>query len=141
MIKRIRNMFAGRAIIAALLNECIERCLATHSPHAVALSYIDMTFILINGNEVDPAIGKAQDPDSTKSDFIYVVVSHTLSILEQRELEDNQAEILQYMEVNTYECRYKPQDLQPIRALPFVRFANVYPCHAKITKALRDTVL
>src|SRR5262249_34967517 len=49
------------------------------------------------------------------------------------------AEILEYVPDDTYLCRYPPNDLAPIRALPFVAWANVYMQNFKIAAALRAT--
>ena len=47
------------------------------------------------------------------------------------------ATILRYVPESTYVCHYSPSDLAPIRALPFVTWANVYLQDFKIPTSLR----
>jgi len=103
-----------------------------------------MAPITINGISIDPmksapALAAAQliSPDAAGSDFILVQATGPLTQAQRTRLQRLGAEILEYVPENTYICRYRPTDLSPIRALPFVSWVNVYLQGFKISPALR----
>jgi serine protease AprX len=103
-----------------------------------------MAPITINGISIDPtknapALAAAQltSPDASGSDFILVQATGPLTQAQRARLQRLGAEILEYVPENTYICRYRPTDLSPIRALPFVSWVNVYLRGFKISPALR----
>ena len=103
-----------------------------------------MAPITINGISIDPtknapALAAAQltSPDASGSDFILVQATGPLTQEQRARLQRLGAEILEYVPENTYICRYRPTDLSPIRALPFVSWVNVYLRGFKISPTLR----
>lgn len=92
-----------------------------------------MTIIEINGNTLDPQGQRPvlramnlESADATKSDFILIQSVEPLSNQQEEELEKLGVDIQEYTSQNTYLCGYKKTDLNPIRNLPFVSWANVY---------------
>ena len=61
-------------------------------------------------------------------DTNYVLVQATapLTAANRKDLESAGAKILEYAPDNTYVCRYDPDDLTPVRKLPFVAWAGPY---------------
>jgi serine protease AprX len=101
-----------------------------------------MARITINGISFDPAdrspaAASVSSVDASKSDYVLVQTTAPLTAEQQAQLKSLGAEICEYVSANTYMCRYKPTDLSPIRALPFVAWANVYLQAFKIPPALR----
>ena len=103
-----------------------------------------MARITINGISIDPvkhapALAAAHliSPDASGSDFILVQASAPLTQAQRTQLQGLGAEILEYVPEDTYICRYRPTDLGPIRALPFVSWVNVYLRGFKISPVLR----
>lgn len=103
-----------------------------------------MASITINGITLDP---KAQEPavrafglasrDASKSNFILIQTTSPLTKAQRAELEGKGVEILEYVPETTYLCRYEPADLETLRALPYVTWANVYLQGFKIAPSLR----
>lgn len=103
-----------------------------------------MAKITINGISVDPeaqrpALASANlvSPDSSTSDYILVQTTQPLDQAQKAELAARGAIILEYVPDNTYICHYPPADLDPIRALPYVAWANIYLQGVKIPPGLR----
>jgi hypothetical protein len=92
-----------------------------------------MPIISINGNHLDPegqrrvlqALDLASE-DAAKSDYILVQSVEPLSNDQEDELERLGVDIQEYASKNTYLCKFKATDLEPIRRLPFVSWVNVY---------------
>ncbi|MEO8846252.1 MAG: S8 family serine peptidase [Kofleriaceae bacterium] len=59
-----------------------------------------------------------------------------LGAVEKAQLCHLDVELLEYVPEDTYICRYDPADLAPVRALPFVGWANPYLKGFKIAPAL-----
>src|SRR5215471_10589417 len=103
-----------------------------------------MAKITINGVSIDPT---AQQPmmaaanlvsaDSASSNFILVQTKNPPTTPQKEQLAKLGATILEYVPENTYICRYLPSDLNPIRSLPFVSWANVYLQGFKLAPSLR----
>ena len=92
-----------------------------------------MNRIKINGVTFDPretgavALAAApMAPDATRSNYILIQANAPLSTPQRRELEDKSVRIQEHVSENTYLCGYKPADLNAIRNLPYVAWANVY---------------
>jgi serine protease AprX len=104
-----------------------------------------MARITINGNSLDPLAQRdlleavaPQAADASQSDYILVQTSGSLSSAQRQQLTDVGAEIQEYVPDDTYLCRYKPADLAPVRALPFVAWAGAYLRGFKIPPALKS---
>jgi serine protease AprX len=103
-----------------------------------------MAKITINGISIDPAIhGPALaaanliSPDSSSSNFILVQTTQPLNQTQKDELARLGATILEYVPENTYICHFPPSNLDRIRALPYVAWANVYLQGFKVATSLR----
>src|SRR5712692_3953151 len=103
-----------------------------------------MAKITINGISIDPAVHHAAlaaanlvSPSAASSNFILVQAKQPLTGPQRAQLERAGAKILEYAPENTFICQYPPSDLSPIRALPFVEWANVYLEGFKIPTSLR----
>jgi serine protease AprX len=103
-----------------------------------------MARITINGISFDPAdrspaAASVSSVDASQSDYVLVQTTAPLTADQQAQLKGLGVEVHEYVSANTYMCRYKPTDLSPIRALPFVAWANVYLQAFKIPPALRPS--
>lgn len=102
-----------------------------------------MEAFTINGITVDPA---AQEPalaaanliapDASNTSYILVQTEQPLDRAQKQELAAKGVDILEYVPNNTYLCNYEPTDLDEIRALPYVAWANVYMQGFKIAPEL-----
>ncbi|KAJ9157013.1 Subtilisin-like protein [Coniochaeta hoffmannii] len=90
-----------------------------------------MAPLTIHGNifEPDPA-GAASEARST--DFVIVQTQYPLTHAEQSSLRAIGAKYEQELAINTYLFCYDPADLSFIRALPFVKFVDIYHSHFKL---------
>ena len=103
-----------------------------------------MARITINGISVDPSrqfqalsARTMISPDSSNSDYIIIQTKQPLDKLQRRELEQLGVKILEYVPENAYIAYYPGTDLQRIRALSYVSWANEYLKGFKIEPALR----
>jgi hypothetical protein len=103
-----------------------------------------MTKITINGISLDPEAQRSVmnatgliSPDSSQSNYILVQTTQPLNRDQKNQLAALGAEILEFVPENTYICRYEPANLNAIRDLPFVEWANVYLEGFKIAPQLR----
>ena len=103
-----------------------------------------MARITINGISIDPmkqapalAAANLISADASKSNFILVQVTAPLTPAQRKQLADLGVEILEYVPDDTYMCRYLPQDLGAIRALPFVSWVNIYLQGFKVSPKLQ----
>jgi serine protease AprX len=92
-----------------------------------------MSKITINGISIDPAtqgealaIASLKSADSSVSDYILIQTSGALDSKQKDQLSGLGFEILEYVPVGTYVCYYPPSDLDAIRALSYVEWANVH---------------
>jgi len=104
-----------------------------------------MAKITINGISIDPttqgpalASARLARADSSSSNYILIQTREPLDKTKKAELTATGAELLEYVPENTYICRFLPADLGPIRALPFVAWANVYMPGFKVSPRLRS---
>lgn len=103
-----------------------------------------MTLISINGNALHPHAQEAQFKDkglwsetAENSNYILIQVDEPLTEEQKDELKKLDAEITEYVSENTYMAEYKPTDLQKIRDLPFINWANIYNEQFKIEGRLK----
>jgi hypothetical protein len=103
-----------------------------------------MALITINGVSLDPrtqAVGLQEAglvaPTAAASDYVLIQTEAPLTSAQKDELAGLGVEILEYVPELTYLCGYRPTDLEAIRALPFVSWANVYLQGFKIPPSLR----
>jgi hypothetical protein len=99
----------------------------------------DSVSLKINGRYWDPSITYARH--SANTNYITVTTFQGLSPEEHNKLQDLGVEIQELVDSNTYLCRYAPSDLQQIRALSFVRQADVYRSKFKVVADLKNAVL
>ena len=105
-----------------------------------------MATITINGISIDPAkqapalaAANLLSANASQSNFILVQTNAPLTADERKQLADLGAEILEYAPEDTYICRYLPEDLGRLRALPFVAWVNTYLRGFKVSPKLRPT--
>ncbi|MFC8914953.1 S8 family serine peptidase [Streptomyces sp. NPDC057116] len=103
-----------------------------------------MARITINGVTVDPlaqrdelAAASLIAEDASRSNYVLVQADHVLSGEEKAQLARLGVVIHEYVPENTYLCGYRPADLDAVRDLPFVTWADVYLEGFKITPSLR----
>ena len=101
-----------------------------------------MTTVNINSNVVTPTSqqeGGHQYAESA-SDSNYILVQFD-SHLEEDQVEELQhkyhVQVVDFVATNTYICRYEPAELDKIRSIPYVRYANVYHPDLVCSPALR----
>jgi hypothetical protein len=102
-----------------------------------------MASITINGITLDP---KAQETtvralglhsrDASGSDFILIQTKAPLDKAQRGELASKGVQIMEYVPESTYLCHYPPADLDALRALSYVEWANVYLQGFKIAPSL-----
>lgn len=94
-----------------------------------------MSTITINGNTLEPVVTErpgVRTPrvlaeDASKSNYILIQTrGGPLSKTQKQELKNKNVDIQEYVGNATYLCGFKPDNLQPIRLLSFVRYADVY---------------
>ncbi|SCO92700.1 uncharacterized protein FRV6_16828 [Fusarium oxysporum] len=105
-----------------------------------------MAPISINGNTLDPvaqgpvlrALG-LEAPDASGSDYVLIQVSDARLTPEQKGHLANLGLVLHgYVSEKTYLYDYKGTDLQKIRSLPFVIWANIYLKEFKVSPDLKE---
>ncbi len=103
-----------------------------------------MSSITINGITIDPeahgpalAAANVVAETASQSDYILIQTKAPLTKDQKEELADFSVRILEYVPENTYVCYYPESDLQSIRQLPFVTWANVYMRGFKVSPGLR----
>ncbi|GFF81177.1 hypothetical protein IFM62136_10465 [Aspergillus lentulus] len=92
-----------------------------------------MNIISINGNSLDPESQRPvlqaldlESADASESDYILVQSVEPLSNEQEDELERLGVNIQEYASKNTYLCYFKGSDLESIRRLSYVSWANIY---------------
>ncbi|HEY6803304.1 MAG TPA: S8 family serine peptidase [Pyrinomonadaceae bacterium] len=103
-----------------------------------------MTTITINGNSLDPLTQTAalhefglDSEDVSDSNYILVQVKEPLTKDQKRQLKDLDVTILEYVPDETYIASYRPHNLAPIRQLPYVAWAGIYPKQVKVEPVLK----
>lgn len=103
-----------------------------------------MATITINGNSFDPQAQQTQlqdlglnSADSSRSDYILLQTKGPLSKDQKQDLKDRSVTILEYVPDGSYIAYYPPGDLTPLRQLPYIAWAGVYPKQVKVEPVLR----
>ncbi|WP_274564653.1 S8 family serine peptidase [Streptomyces spiramyceticus] len=104
-----------------------------------------MARITINGVTVDPLVQSREmasaslvSDDASASNYLLVQTTHVPSAEEKQQLAALGVMIHEYVPESTYLCGYRPSDLEAVRALPFVAWADVYLKGFKIAPSLRS---
>jgi serine protease AprX len=104
-----------------------------------------MALITINGVSLDPeaqAVGLRaaglEAESAAGSDYILIQTEAPLTSAQKDQLAGLGVEIHEYVPEQTYLCGYRPADLDAIRALPFVTWADVYLRGFKVPPSLRQ---
>jgi subtilisin family serine protease len=102
-----------------------------------------MPSITINGISFDPEGSSVQlagleQSDTSNSNYIIIQSNAPLTKDQKDELNSLGAQILEFYPENSYLCKFSPSSVEPIKALPYVVFASVYPKEVKIGLALRS---
>jgi serine protease AprX len=105
-----------------------------------------MARITLNGITFDPVAqakglesASLRSADASQSNYVLIQTRGRLTDDQKTQLTDLGVVIHEYVDKNTYICGYQPTDLRPIRALPFVVWADVYLPSFKIAPSLRRT--
>src|SRR5437764_15125792 len=105
-----------------------------------------MARITINGNTFDPVAhstalraASLSATDASQSDYVLVQTRGRLAADQKAQLADLGVVVHEYIPDNAYLCGYKPADLDAIRELPFVVWADVYMPALKIVPSLRES--
>lgn len=103
-----------------------------------------MPTITINGNTLDPHGEESQlksksllAADAEKTDHILIQTEGPLSTDDKAQLSGLKAEVEEYVSENTYLVEYLPTDLEAIRKLTFVKWANIYNKQFKVEARLK----
>src|SRR5262245_55378430 len=104
-----------------------------------------MPLITINGIAIDPDAPKLElaaagldSVDAKKSDYLIVQTTGPLAKSERASLDKAGATILEAVPGDAYICKFPKTSLTDIRALKFVKWADVYPQGVKISPALKN---
>ncbi|MFJ5551030.1 S8 family serine peptidase [Streptomyces sp. NPDC093225] len=107
-----------------------------------------MSRITINGVTVDPlaqadelATHALTNEDAATSDYLLVQTTHPPTAEEKERLAALGVVVHEYVPDDTYLCGYQATDLDAVRALPFVAWADVYFKGFKIGASLRSPQL
>jgi subtilisin family serine protease len=107
-----------------------------------------MARITINGVTVDPLLQSEEmataslvSEDASASNYLLVQTTHPPTAEEKEQLSALGVVVHEYVPDDTYLCGYRPSDLDAVRALPFVAWADVYLNGFKIGQSLRSTRL
>jgi hypothetical protein len=102
-----------------------------------------MPKITINGVTLDPleqapalAAANLHSTDAADSDYILIQVGQPLTKDMKTELTNMGVEILEYVPDDTYLCNFTGTDLDQIRSLPYVLWANIYMQGFKVAPSL-----
>jgi serine protease AprX len=103
-----------------------------------------MATITINGNSLDPLAQTAElqelgfaSADASASNYILLQAKGPLTKEQKAQLKATGATILEYVPDDSYIVYYPPKDLTPVRQLPFVAWAGLYPKQVKVEPVLR----
>jgi serine protease AprX len=70
--------------------------------------------------------------DARDTDYIIIQTRASLTSQEKDELNQADVQVLELLSLNTYLCRYLPQDLQVLRQKSYIAHVDVYHSHLKI---------
>ncbi|KAK5212096.1 hypothetical protein LTS03_005659 [Exophiala xenobiotica] len=112
--------------------------------HRKAYASATMTEITVNGNVIPPSTqqegGSHFAIDASRSNYLLVHCVDRLIDKQYDILRRLKVDVLQYAADNTYLCRFLPAELDEIRRLDFVVFANVYHSDLVINAILKSKV-
>ncbi|MBI5251831.1 MAG: hypothetical protein HY912_20250 [Desulfomonile tiedjei] len=104
-----------------------------------------MATITINGISFDPikqsielAAAGLYAANASESNYILIQTKAPLTKDQKAELAAKHVAVLEYVPDQTYMCKYQPSDLEAIRSLPFVEWANTYMKGFKIGPSLES---
>src|SRR5919106_1136482 len=102
-----------------------------------------MARITVNGITVDPmvqgpalAAANLEAADASGSNYILIQTREPLNKDQNAELAATGVVILEYVPDDTYICYFEPSNLNEIRTLPYVAWANVYMGGVKVAPSL-----
>lgn len=105
-----------------------------------------MATITINGNSLDPLAQQPalevlglDSPDTSQSAYILLQTQGPLTKEQKAQLKGLGVNVLEYVPDDSYIAYYPPEDLTPVRQLPYVAWAGVYPQQVKVEPVLRGT--
>ncbi|KAL2812561.1 peptidase S8/S53 domain-containing protein [Aspergillus cavernicola] len=106
-----------------------------------------MSVITINGNSPEPATQQTmlqaygiQKDHAADSNYILIQTLHPLSKVQKDQLSSWGVEIHEYVSENTYLCCYQTADINAIRRINGVTWANVYPQLFVLPPRLKEPV-
>lgn len=99
--------------------------------------------ISINGNTIDPGapavqalgLGKGNAADSN---YVLIQTEQVLNKAQKNDFSRLKIAIKERVGDSTYLCRFEPTDLEPIRALDFVKWVAVYPTNFVVSSKLKS---
>jgi hypothetical protein len=98
-----------------------------------------MAIITINGNSFDPLTQQAElkafgldRADTSETSYILLQTERPPTKAQKEQLKQAGVQIIEYVPDDTYIAYYAPTDLSPVRGLPFVRWAGIYPRQVKV---------
>ncbi|KAI0098010.1 hypothetical protein GGR51DRAFT_577678 [Nemania sp. FL0031] len=86
--------------------------------------------VTTNGNASSLA-NLSSTPDAGITRYILLKGESPINTEQKRQLASLGVTIFEYLGQDSYLCRYDPEDLQPIRDLSFVEYANIYHTYVK----------
>ena len=93
--------------------------------------------IKVNGRYWDPLRTYAED--AVRTNYITITAFEPLGLDRLGELLSLGVEVQEQVDIDTYLCRFEPQDLQPIREKSYIRQAVVFRSKFKIVQDLKKT--
>ncbi|KAI1125638.1 hypothetical protein F5Y10DRAFT_294503 [Nemania abortiva] len=95
--------------------------------------------VIINGNVISQEdLRTTSDAKFTK--YLLLKGKGPINTERKRELAVLGVAILEYLGQDSYLCRYDPDDLEPIRGLPFVEYASIYSRRMKTSARLQEAL-
>lgn len=94
--------------------------------------------ITINGNRFDESMKRANDASTTNN--ILVQSRGSLSQSQRQELETEGLKHFDYVSKNTYLCYYQLKDLDKIRGMDLIVYADIYHTVFKTVPNLKDPI-
>ena len=105
-----------------------------------------MVSITINGITISPSESQAEfsefsleSDEATESDYILITTNRAINEKDRSKLSDMGVELLEKVPESTFVAKYLPNDLQALRDLDFVEWANIYLRQFKIAPELLET--
>jgi PleD family two-component response regulator len=103
-----------------------------------------MADITVNRNSLELSLEDIElnrrSRDATTTNYIFLQGFEILSNHQKAQLDSLDVQIQEYISDKTYLCRYTGNDLETLRALPFVRVVNAYHRSLKTSADLKATI-